>query len=62
MYIPGFWQVFKFAWVKYFSLVILFMFFLHYLFLNYVITENAFDTVEISEFDYKNNVIQNKSK
>jgi len=25
-------------------------------------TEGAFDTVEISEFDYKNSVIQNKSK
>jgi hypothetical protein len=38
------------------------MFFLNYIFLNYVITEGAFDTVEISEFDYKNSVIKNKSK
>ena len=54
VYTPKFWQVIKFAWVKYFATFILFYYLLHECFLNYVVTEGAFECVEKSEVDLKN--------
>ena len=53
LYIPKFWQVLKFAWVRYFAWFILFYYALHEFFLNYVVTGGVFDTVEVSELDLK---------
>jgi len=53
IYVPKFWQVIKFAWVKYFSLFILFYFLLHKLFMTMVVTGGVFETVEISELNLK---------
>ena len=54
VYVPKFWEVVKFAWIKYFATMILFYFVLHQNFLNYVITQGAFDCAESSELDLKN--------
>jgi hypothetical protein len=54
IYVPKFWEVVKFAWIKYFATFMLFYFVLHRNFLNYVITQGAFDCVETSELDLKN--------
>jgi hypothetical protein len=51
IYIPKFYEVMKFAWVQYFATAIAFYMLLHYLFLNYVITGGAFDTVEVCEIN-----------
>ena len=51
LYVPMFWQVLKFAWVRYFAWFILFYFVLYEFFLNFVITGGVFDTVEVSEID-----------
>ena len=45
LYIPRFWQVIKFAWVKYFAQFIIYYFFLYKFFLNYLITGGVFDIV-----------------
>jgi hypothetical protein len=45
LYVPGFWQVLKNAWVKYFSSFVFFYFILNRFFLNYVITNGTFETV-----------------
>ena len=50
IYRPTFWQVLKFAWTKYFAVLIFVYFLLERGFLNYVMTSGyIFDTVEISE-------------
>ena len=54
VYVPKFWEVMKFAWIKYFATFILFYYVLYENFLNYVITQGAFDCVESSELDLKN--------
>jgi len=51
MYIPKFWQVIKLGWIKYFALFIIFYYVLYEFFLNYIITEGAFQTVECCEVD-----------
>ena len=54
IYVPGFWQVMKMAWVQYFALFLLMYFLLYESLMNYVVTNNCFDTVEISEVDLSN--------
>jgi len=51
LYIPGFWQLLKVSWVKYFSSFIFFYILLHRFFMNFIITNGAFESVSISEMD-----------
>ena len=53
-YKPGFWQELKFAWTRYFALFLLAYVLLYENFMNYVVTEGAFDTVERAEVDLRN--------
>jgi hypothetical protein len=53
LYVPKFWQVLKFAWIKYFSLLMFFYVLLHHFFLNYILTGGVFETVQTSEIDLK---------
>ena len=53
-YKPGFWQELKFAWTRYFALFLLAYFLLYENFMNYVVTQGAFDTVERAEVDLRN--------
>lgn len=47
-YQPRFWQLIKFAWVKYFAVLLFTWFLLHRLFLNYVMTSGKiFETAEV---------------
>lgn len=51
LYVPGFWQVIKMAWVQYFALFLLMYYLLYESLMNYVVTNDTFETVEISEVD-----------
>lgn len=49
IYIPEFWHLLKHCWVRYISSFIFFYLLMHRLFLNFVITRGAFETVSVSE-------------
>jgi len=49
IYAPAFWEAIKNGWVVYFSSFIFFYLLLHSFFLNYIITNGAFETVELFE-------------
>jgi hypothetical protein len=53
LYVPGFWQVIKLAWVKYFAQFIFFYYILHNFFLKIIMNSGVFDTVRVSEIDNK---------
>lgn len=51
LYVPGFWQILKLAWVKYLAQFLFGYYLLYHFFLNTIMTSNVFDTVKISEID-----------
>ena len=53
MYVPKFWQVLKFAWVKYFASFLFFYLLLYKGFFTFIIKGGAFDTVIVSEVNLK---------
>jgi hypothetical protein len=48
LYIPGVFEVLKFAWIQYFSFLIIFYVLLYRGFMGFVIKSKVFDSVEIS--------------
>ena len=47
-YAPGVWQVLKFAWIQYYSFLILIYFLLYHLFYSFIVKNKVFDSIEIS--------------
>ena len=62
LYAPGVWQVLKFAWIQYYSFLILVYFLLYHLFYAFVVKNKVFDSIELSQInlralDYKASTI-----
>ena len=50
-YVPKFWTEVKFAWIKYAAMFTLWYYVLHNFFLNAVVTQGAFETMDIADID-----------
>ena len=51
IYSPGVWQVLKFAWIQYYSFLILIYVFLYHFFYGFVIKNKVFDSIEVSQIN-----------
>ncbi len=54
MYMSGFWQVIKFAWVQYFLVWVFWYIVLYRGFFGYLVTSHVFDCKEITDVNLKN--------
>lgn len=52
LYIPGVWEVLKFAWIQYYSFLILIYVFLYQFFYAFVIRNKVFDSIEVSSINF----------
>ena len=53
VYSPDVWEVLKFAWIQYYSFLILVYVFLYHIFYGFVIKNKVFDSIEISEINLR---------
>jgi hypothetical protein len=53
LYSPDVYEVLKFAWIQYYSYLILIYFFLYHLFYGFVIKNKVFDSIEISSINLR---------
>lgn len=51
LYIPGVFEVLKFAWIQYFSFLLIFYVLLYKSFLGFVVKSKVFDSVELSSIN-----------
>ena len=60
VYAPGMLQILKFAWIQYYSFLILVYFFLYHCFYGFVVRKKVFDSVEVTSINLRTVVNEKK--
>eukprot|EP00347_Sterkiella_histriomuscorum_P023807 403333320 len=54
LYIPDVWEVLKFAWIQYYSFLLLIYVFLYHFFYGFIIKNKVYESIEITSINLKN--------